>query len=226
MMTQRLGKMATEVKGLIELKKALKDYAPHLAVQLDDQIELALGGIVKKAQTYVPLAAPLSNWSYRKRSEFTMNAEGKKIRKFPLYNYSRIVKGIKYSSTPRKVNRRGFKAVYFIINKSAEGSIYETAGRKNPNGQPWVGRKGDPFNHDISHSNNPQAGADFIQAMGEIYQGNIESSTKRGRYMKGRLIYRAWAEDGGKANAAVLNAIYNTNEQFKKKQYNILGGSK
>ena len=147
-------------------------------------------------------------------------------RKFPLYNYSRIVNNIKYSKTPRKVNRRGFKAVYYIINKSAEGSIYETAGRKNPKGQPWVGRKGDPNDHTVSHSNNPQAGADFIQAMGEIYQGNIESSTKRGRYMKGRLIYRAWAEDGGKANAAVLNAIYNTNEQFKKKQYNILGGSK
>ena len=214
--------MATEVKGLIELKKALKDYAPHLAVQLDDQIGLALGGIVKKAQEHVPIDSPLSNWSYRKRSE--KNDLGQ--RKFPLYNYSRIVKGIKYSSTPRKVNRRGFKAVYFIINKSAEGSIYETAGRKNPKGQPWVGRKGDPNDHTVSHSNNPQAGADFIQAMGEIYQGNIESSTKRGRYMKGRLIYRAWAEDGGKANAAVLNAIYNTNEQFKKKQYNILGGLK
>lgn len=214
--------MATEVKGLIELKKALKDYAPHLAVQLDDQIGLALGGIVKRAQTFVPISSPLSNWSYRKRSE--KNDLGQ--RKFPLYNYSRVVKGIKYSSTPRKVNRRGFKAVYFIINKSAEGAIYETAGRKNPKGQPWVGRKGDPNDHTVSHSNNPQAGADFIQAMGEIYQGNIESSTKRGRYMKGRLIYRAWAEDGGKANAAVLNAIYNTNEQFKKKQYNILGGSK
>jgi hypothetical protein len=37
--------------------------------------------------------------------------------------------------------------------------------------------------------------------------------------MKGRLIFRAWAEDGGKANAAALTAIYNVNEQFKKKQY-------
>jgi len=55
--------------------------------------------------------------------------------------------------------------------------------------------------------------------MGELKQGNIESSTKRGRYMKGRLIFRAWAEDGGKANAAALTAIYNANEQFKKKQY-------
>jgi len=207
--------MPAEVKGLIELKKALKDYAPNLAVQLDDQMALALGGVVKKAQSYVPNDSPLSNWSYRKRSE--KNAEG--LRKFPLFNAARVVKNIKYSSTPRKTNRRGFKAVYFIINKSAEGAIYETAGRKNPSGQPWVGRKGDPRNHDISHSNNPQAGADFIQAMGELKQGNIESSTKRGRYMKGRLIFRAWAEDGGKANAAALTAIYNVNEQFKKKQY-------
>jgi hypothetical protein len=207
--------MATEVKGLIELKKALKDYAPNLAAQLDDQMALALGGIVKKSQSYVPNESPLSNWSYRKRSE--KNAEGQ--RKFPLYNSAKVVKGIQYSSTPRRANRRGFKAVYYIINKSAEGAIYETAGRKNPNGQPWVGRKGDPNDHGVSHSNNPNAGAQFIQAFGQIYQGNIESSTKRGRYMKGRLIFRAWAEDGGKANAAALTAIYNVNELFKKKQY-------
>jgi hypothetical protein len=207
--------MPTEVKGLIELKKALKDYAPNLAAQLDDQMGLALGGVVKKAQSYAPTESPLTNWSYRKRSE--KNAEGQ--RKFPLYNAAKVTKGIQYSSTPRKTNRRGFKAVYYIINKSAEGAIYETAGRKNPSGQPWVGRKGDPNDHGVSHSNNPNAGAQFIQAFGQIYQGNIESSTKRGRYMKGRLIFRAWAEDGGKANAAALTAIYNVNELFKKKQY-------
>ena len=209
--------MATEVKGLIELKKALKDYAPNLAAQLDDQMALALGGIVKKAQSHVPPSLPenLSNWSYRKRSE--KNAEGQ--RKFPLFNSAAVVKGIKYSSTPRRTNRKGFKAVYYIINKSAAGAIYETAGRKNKNGQDWVGRLGDPNDHGVSHSNNPTAGADFIQAMGDLYQGNIESSTKRGRYMKGRLIFRAWAEDYGKANAAALKAIFNVNEQFKKKQY-------
>jgi len=207
--------MPTEVKGLIELKKALKNYAPDLATQLDDQMGLALGGVVKKAQSYAPAVSPLSNWSYRKRSE--KNAEGK--RKFPLYNSARVIKGIQYSGTPRRANKNGFKAVYYIINKSAEGAIYETAGRKNPNGQPWVGSKGDPNDHAVSHSNNPNAGKQFIQAMGQIYQGNVESSTKKGRYMKGRLIFRAWAEDGGKANAAALTAIYNVNEQFKRKQY-------
>ena len=52
--------MPTEVKGLIELKKALKDYAPNLAAQLDDQMGLALGGIVKKSQSYVPNESPLT----------------------------------------------------------------------------------------------------------------------------------------------------------------------
>jgi len=210
--------MPTEVKGLIELKKALKDYAPNLAAQLDDQMGLALGGIVKTAQDHAPPDSPLLNWSYRKRSE--KNTEGQ--RKFPLYNSARVVKGIQYSSTPRKTNKRGFKAVYYIINKSAEGAIYETAGRKNPDGQPSASNlksRSRERNKDFSNSNNPLAGSQFIQAMGDLYQGNLESSTKRGRYMKGRLIFRAWAEDGGKANAAALTAIYNVNEQFKKKQY-------
>jgi hypothetical protein len=211
--------MPTEVKGLIELKKALKDYAPNLATQLDDQMGLALGGVVKKAQSYVPASSPLSNWSYRKRTEFFTNAEGKKVRKFPLYNSARIVKDIQYSGTPRRANKNGFKAVYYIINKSAAGAIYETAGRKKIDGQYWVGRKGDPSDHTVSHSNNKNAGKQFIDSMGDLYQGNLESSTKRGRYMKGRLIFRAWAEDGGKANAAALTAIYNVNEQFKKRQY-------
>ena len=207
--------MAVEVKGLIELKKALKDYTPDLANQLDVEIEMALGGIIKKARSYVPSTSPLSNFGYRKRSE----KHGSGLRKFPLFNSARIQKKIEYSSVPRKVNRRGFKAVYFIINKDPAGAIYETAGRKNPSGQPWVGRKGDPYNHEISHSNNPQAGQEFIQAFGKLTQGNVESSTKKGRYMKGRVIYRAWAEDQGKANAAVFQAIDNANKRFSKKQY-------
>lgn len=118
--------MAVEVKGLIELKKALKDYTPDLANQLDVEIEMALGGIIKKARSYVPSTSPLSNFGYRKRSE----KHGSGLRKFPLFNSARIQKKIEYSSVPRKTNRRGFKAVYFIINKDPAGAIFETAGRK------------------------------------------------------------------------------------------------
>ena len=37
--------------------------------------------------------------------------------------------------------------------------------------------------------------------------------------MKGRAIFRAWKEDGGKTNAAVLKAI----EESKKKFYAAVG---
>jgi hypothetical protein len=33
--------------------------------------------------------------------------------------------------------------------------------------------------------------------------------------MKGRLIYRAWAEDGGKTNAAVIKAIEGAAAKFR-----------
>ena len=78
--------MPAEIKGLIEFKKALNDYDPTLAAQLDDQMAIALGGIVKKAQNYVPSSSPLGNWNYRRRSEFYFDAQGNRLRKFPLFN--------------------------------------------------------------------------------------------------------------------------------------------
>ena len=71
-------------------------------------------------------------------------------------------------------------------------------------------------------SNNPEAGSLFVQAMNE--QGQIVDAYKRSpgasgrssRKMKGRVIFRAWAEDGGKTNAAVIKAIENSAIQFNK----------
>jgi hypothetical protein len=43
--------------------------------------------------------------------------------------------------SPSKPNKNGFVALARILNKSAAGAIYETAGRKNPKGQPNYQRK-------------------------------------------------------------------------------------
>ena len=37
------------------------------------------------------------------------------------------------------------------------------------------------------------------------------------RKMKGRAIFRAWAEDGGKTNAAVIAAIQKSKIEFEKR---------
>ena len=73
------------------------------------------------------------------------------------------------------------------------------------------------------HSTNPEAGSIFIQAInqtGEIVNARALGSKGRPtRKFKGRAIFRAWKEDGGKTNAAVLKAI----EESKVKFYKAVG---
>jgi hypothetical protein len=83
--------------------------------------------------------------------------------------------------------------------------------------------KGTPrTNKNFSHSNNPLAGSQFISALDNaspLKQGNTRTgSGRRGRYMVGRLIFRAWAEDQGKANAAIMKALQNAANNFKNRR--------
>jgi hypothetical protein len=74
-----------------------------------------------------------------------------------------------------------------------------------------------------SQSLNPNAGKQFIDAIdatGQIVDANNQTGAgRRSKKMRGRAIYRAWAEDGGKTNAAVIKAIEKTkiifNNNFK-----------
>ena len=68
-------------------------------------------------------------------------------------------------------------------------------------------------NKDQSNSNNPNAGQQFVDALNstgkivDAYQRGQGQAGRASRKMRGRVIFRAWAEDGGKANTAVLKAI-------------------
>jgi len=196
--------MPTEIEGAIELRKAIKQYAPNLGKETTREISKILRPIVAKAKGFVPSQPPLSGWG---------NPVGEWS--YRVYDAAEIRRGITFSSTPSKPNRKGFRALVRIINKSAAGEIYEVAGRKNPNGQPWAKRTTDKK---MSHSANPNAGKQFIDAInatGQMEQANQSTGPgRRGRYAKGRLIFRAWAEDQGKANAAVLKAIDAANNKF------------
>jgi hypothetical protein len=72
----------------------------------------------------MPAESPLSGWAARSFNEG----------KFPTYN-GRIAKnGIKFKNSPSKTNRRGFRSLVSLLNTSAAGAIYETAGRKTLGG--------------------------------------------------------------------------------------------
>ena len=192
--------MATEVVGAIALRKALSQYAPDLAKELTKELGAVLKPIVNEARSFVPLQSPMSGWSE------TDNPRGK----FPKYNALEIRKGIIYKTTPSMPNRAGFVNNIRIQNKSMIGAIYETAGRKNGQGQDWVGPKAGGASKGVSRSNNPYAGNQFISNLGQLY-GPARKGDHR---MMGRLIFRAWAKTQGRANASVLKAIENTSTKF------------
>jgi hypothetical protein len=190
--------MPTEVVGAIALKKALNQYAPDLAKELTRDLGAVLKPIVGEARSYVPVRSPMSGWT-----------EAEKPRgKFPRYNSLEIRKGIVYKTTPSKPNRNGFVNTIRIQNKSMVGAIYETAGRKNGQGQDWVGPLAGGLSKGVSRSVNPYAGNQFISNLGQLY------GTKKNT---GRLIYRAWANTQGKANASVFKAIEQTTAKFNKR---------
>lgn len=186
---------AIVISGNTELRAALRRFAPDLEKNLRKEMASGLKPIVRAARNYVPAEAPMSGWAAR---SFTQG-------RFPQYNASTIRRGITYSTSVSKKNKNGFTSMAAIYNKSAVGAIYETSGRKNPNGQPWVGPKATGASKGVSRSNNPTAGRTFISNLPPL------TSSLQGQ---GRLIYRAWAEDKGKANGIVMRAIDKTITEF------------
>jgi hypothetical protein len=187
--------MPAEVKGVLELRKALREYAPDLLKATNKEIMEAVKPIVSQARGYIPTAAPLSGWATR---SFT---EGK----FPQYSASTIRAGIGYQTSPTKVNRAGFSSIVTIFNKSRVGAIYEVAGRRS---ETWNGKGSSPR----SQSKNPNAGTQLVSASGELYgrkRGND------GKDKRGRLILRAFEDNQGKATAKVMKAIETADAKFK-----------
>lgn len=198
--------MPVDAKGVLELRRALKQLAPDMAKESQKEIAGLLRSITNKARGFVPSEAPLSGW------ERTTGLWGESARR---YDAGVIKRGITFSSAPSKPNKKGFRSLAAIYNKSAAGAIYETAGRKNPNGQPSQASTRGTYSSyidtskKVNKSANPNAGKQFIDAMGKMHKATrAEGQGGRvSRKLNGRLIFRAWGEDNGKVNAKVMKAI-------------------
>lgn len=223
--------MPTSVSGATELRLALKKFTPELSKLTQQEMAGALKPIVRKARGYLPANSQmLSGWTSASASLETTN-----YREFPKYDQTEAKRGVKYSTTPSKPNKRGFVALARVMNKSAGGAIYETAGRKNPNGQPVGGRtlgySGGAFGKgnivpvwasgkEINKSLNPNAGKQFIDranATGELKNARPKGMVGRStRKMTGRVIFRAFEEDQGRATGAVIKALEKAGISFNK----------
>jgi len=181
---------SVEIRGNTDLRKALRRFAPDLDKELRKELTRALKPVVKAARGFVPVTSDIMHgWQPRSFSEA----------RFPFYDYQTIVRGIGFTTAVSKPNKNGFTSNAQIFNKSAAGAIYETAGRLGQP-QPWVGPKAGGSSHKVSRSNWEGAGAQFIDNL------NSEPlvSSLAGR---GRLIYRAWAQDRGIAVGISMRAI-------------------
>ena len=171
--------MPATVKGGVALRKSLRKFSPDLAKALPKEIAAALKPITKAAKGYLPDDGQvLSGWLARDGAEA----------RFPSYN-ARIVKsGIGYKTTPSKPNRRGFRSLARVFNKSAAGAIYETMGRKSPQSR-------------------------FVQNQQDKYSSQMKGRDK----MEGRALFRAYEENNGKAREAVLDAIENAAKKLNER---------
>ncbi len=217
--------MPVELKGAKNLRKALRKFEPDLAKGTTKEMAAALRPLTNKARGYMPSNSDmLSGWT-----SATSSADTVKYRVFPKYDQTEAKRGVKYSTSPSKPNKRGFVSLARIVNTSAGGAIYETAGRKNPSGQPVFTRtKFTPASYredgrGYNKSLNPNAGKQFIDranANGQLVnarpreQGQVGRSTRK---MTGRVIFRAFAEDQGKVTVAVGKAITNSAIEFQAK---------
>lgn len=217
--------MPASVKGGIELRKALKQFTPDLAKETQKEIATILKPITAKARGFIPSTTPLSGWARISETKWGTDR---------VWSTGEAKRGIGYKTTPSKPNRSGWRSLARIVNASVAGSIYETAGRKNPQGRPQaplakvVNPRNENFgktirsgSKDQSMSNNPNAGQQFIDAMnrtGQIVDAYQRAEGQRGRAtqkLRGRAIFRAWAEDQGKATAAVIKAIENSKDKLE-----------
>ena len=171
--------MPVAVKGAVALRKSLRQFTPDLAKQLPKEMALALKPVIKTAKGYMPSDSEiLSNWRPKE------NSQGR----FPTYNATLVKRGLGYKTTPSKPNRRGFRSLARLFNKTAAGAIYETAGRKTRE---------------------------------SVFVNNLNaksSSVMKGiNKMQGRVLYRAYEEDQGKAQDGVLKAIENAKVMLNKR---------
>ena len=187
--------MPVVVEGIVGLRKALNKLAPDIKKELDREVREALKPIIADARSKVPTTAPggLYNYNYPGYERKAMTSKTGRKRAFPDYDPTAIRRGLVYSVAPGRIKNSGFVSLFTLFNKSASGAIVETAGRKNPYGDP------------DSKINNPDAGRRFIRGMNGV--GALVDYSGRGKNSTGRLLYAAYKRNQGRALNASFAAV-------------------
>ena len=227
--------MPAEVVGVKDVLAGLSFIDQDMRQRIRVAIDPLMRNVASKAKGFAPNNSEvLSGWSKQSNPEIN-------YRPFPKYDAGTVKAGIGYNSGENQVFKNGFKVSNYVYNVSAAGRIYETAGRRNPQGrapfqqidpsrpnttfgavQGFEGKaRAREYTYNRStreySSNNPFAGYQFVTSMPALTsQPKVKGVRGGGRKTKGRLIYKAWAQDSGKVYDSILNAINATAIKFNK----------
>jgi hypothetical protein len=217
--------MPAEVVGVNDVLKGLSFIDQDMYKRIRDAVTPEMIQVESKAKADVP-SKVLSGW---------MKPISSKVdyRPFPKYDEANVRGGIGYKEGKNRLFKNGFQVENYVYNISAAGRIYETAGRKNPQGrapimsttlkelgniQGYEGKKSGKKRSTRDYSsNNPFAGYQFVSALEPVTsQPKIKGVKSGGTKTKGRLIYKAFANRSPKIYQAILNAINATTVDFNK----------
>jgi hypothetical protein len=217
--------MPIVIEGAKEVLTGLSKIDEDLRRRIVFAITPMMRNVATKAKGYVPNNSEvLSGWSK------PISSTNLKYKPFPKYDADVARAGIGYNPGENKTFTNGWKVANYVYNASRPGAIYEVAGRLNPQGRaPFEFRtsKGDGGTYTLRSpkskaleefgSNNPFASAQFIAALPKVTsQPKIKDIRGGGRKTKGRLIYRAWAEDSPKIYEMVIRQIKAVSDNFNK----------
>jgi hypothetical protein len=214
--------MPVEVVGVKDVLAGLEFIDEDMRQRIRIAIDPLMRGVAFKAKGFVKANEDvLSGWAKASGNPGT----------FPKYDSNVVRAGIGYNPGENKTFRNGFKVSNYVYNASRPGAIYEVAGRLNPQGRapfqmtPSQGASGTYTKKSARsralqqyNSNNPFASQQFVAALEPVTtQPKIKDIRGGGRKTKGRLIYKAWAQDSTKVYDAILKAINATAIDFNKK---------
>jgi len=197
--------MPVEVVGVKDVLKGLSFIDVDMRRRVVAVVDPLMRGVASKAKGFVPGNTDvLSGWS-------KANAG---TGKFPKYDSAIARAGIGYNSGQNKTFSNGFKVYNFVYNASRPGAIYEPS--KGASGTYTLkSPKSKAFRE--FNSSNPFASQQFIAALPKVTsQPKFEGVRGGNRKTKGRLVYKAWAEDSPRIYQAIKEAINATATHFNK----------
>lgn len=225
-----------EVVGIKDVLKGLTFIDENLYNKVRSAINPLMKNVESKAKGFVPSNNDvLSGWSKPISSDA-------KYRPFPKYDQANVKGGIGFKEGKNRRFNNGFQVESYVYNVSAAGRIYETAGRLNPQGRapftqidpsspgtsfgPTQGFEGFKRGRGYKYigstrvygSNNPFAGYQFVTDLpGLTSQPRVKGVRgASSRKTKGRLIYKAWAEESPAIYGAIVKAVNAVATHFNK----------